>query len=127
LFDGAHNISGAKALREYLDEFINQPVTMIFGAMNDKDLTEIGAALFSKADKLIFTKPDYPRASETSELMQFLPEDFDRRNVFEAESVEDALKKAEEISGDKNLICVTGSLYLVGEVQKILSGINPSF
>jgi dihydrofolate synthase/folylpolyglutamate synthase len=127
LFDGAHNISGAKALRKYLDEFINQPVTMIFGAMNDKDLSEIGATLFPRADKLIFAEPDYPRASETAELMEFLPEDFDKRNVFEAESVEAALKKAKEISVDKNLICVTGSLYLVGEAQKILSEINPSF
>lgn len=125
LFDGAHNIAGAKALREYLDESVNQPVTMIFGAMNDKDLPEIGAILFPKAEKLIFTKPDNPRSSETAELMRFLPENFDKRNVFEVETVGDALKKAFEISAVENLICVTGSLYLVGEAQKILS--NPSF
>jgi len=125
LFDGAHNSSGARALREYLDEFIRQPVTMIFGAMNDKDLSEIGAILFPKAEKLIFTKPDNPRSTDASELMQFLPENFDKGNVFEVERVEDALKKAFEISAAENLICVTGSLYLVGEAQKILS--NPSF
>jgi dihydrofolate synthase/folylpolyglutamate synthase len=124
LFDGAHNASGARALRDYLDEFIRQPVTMIFGAMNDKDLSEIGAILFPKAERLIFTKPDNPRSSDVSELMRFLPENFDIGNVFAVERVEDSLKKAFEISAE-NLICVTGSLYLVGEAQKILS--NPSF
>src|SRR5206468_2053739 len=38
LFDGAHNPAAAQALRNYLDEFIREPVTMIFGAMRDKAL-----------------------------------------------------------------------------------------
>jgi dihydrofolate synthase / folylpolyglutamate synthase len=122
LFDGAHNISGAKALREYLDEFIAQPVTMIFGSMQDKDLTEIGALLFPKAEKLILTKPYNPRAAETAELMRFLPAEYDQRNVFAVESVKGALEKAREVSAPGNLLCVTGSLYLVGEAQKILGG-----
>jgi dihydrofolate synthase / folylpolyglutamate synthase len=120
LFDGAHNASGARALREFLDESVNQPITMIFGAMQDKNLSEITKILFPKADKLIFAAPDNPRALETGELIKFVPEDFDKRNVFESESVEDALQKAFEISGDENLICVTGSLYLIGEVKKKL-------
>jgi folylpolyglutamate synthase/dihydropteroate synthase len=40
LFDGAHNPAAAKALRAYLDEFIDEPVVMIFGAMRDKALTK---------------------------------------------------------------------------------------
>ncbi|MGH9881734.1 MAG: bifunctional folylpolyglutamate synthase/dihydrofolate synthase, partial [Pyrinomonadaceae bacterium] len=36
LLDGAHNPSGARALREYLDEFVDGPITMVFGAMRDK-------------------------------------------------------------------------------------------
>ena len=38
LFDGAHNPAAARALRDYLDEFVTQPITMIFGAMRDKAL-----------------------------------------------------------------------------------------
>ncbi len=120
LFDGAHNISGAKALRAFLDEFIKQPVTMIFGAMRDKDLTEITEILFTKADKLILTKPDNPRAMETSELLKFVPESIDNENVVIAETVADSVETAREISSKNHLILVTGSLYLIGEVQKIL-------
>lgn len=120
LFDGAHNISGAKALREYLDEFISQPVTMIFGAMRDKDLAEIADILFPKAASLILTKPDNPRSMETAELLKFVPQDFDKQNLVVAETVEDALKIA-AYHAVKGIICVTGSLYLVGEAQQILS------
>ena len=121
LFDGAHNAAGAEALKNYLDEFIKQPVTLIFGAMRDKDLTEIAAAIFPKADCLIFTKPDNPRSMDASELMNFLPAGFDAKKVFQTGSVEKALGIGRKKSGDGNLLCVTGSLYLVGEARKILN------
>ena len=88
--------------------------------MNDKDLSEIGETLFPKADKLIFTTPDNPRSMKAENLQEFLPEDFPREKVFIAETVEDALKKAKEIFEKSDLICITGSLYLIGEAQKIL-------
>ncbi len=121
LFDGAHNAAGAEALTNYLDEFTNQPVTLVFGAMKEKDLREIARLLFPKAAKLIFTQASNSRSMKTAELMKFVPTDFDRKNVFRTENVEEALKTAEEISGQESLICVTGSLYLVGEAQKILN------
>lgn len=116
LFDGAHNSSGTKALRDFLNESINQPITMIFGAMRDKNLTEIAEILFPKADKLILTKPDNPRSMETSDLAEFARND----EMYQTETVAEALKKAAEISDENDLILVTGSLYLIGEAQKIL-------
>ncbi|HEY8562978.1 MAG TPA: cyanophycin synthetase [Pyrinomonadaceae bacterium] len=119
LFDGAHNAGGARALRQYLDEFIEQPVVMVFGAMRDKDLSEIAEILFPKAAFLILTKPDNPRSTEPEEILEFLPHDFDRRNAAIAGTVEEALKTASELAAGR-LICVTGSLYLIGEAQNIL-------
>lgn len=120
LFDGAHNIAGAKALREYLDEFIKQPITMIFGAMRDKDLTEIAEILFSKADKLILTKPDNQRSMEIEELLSFVPKDFSGNDLYFSDDIATVMTIADDISGNTNLILVTGSLYLIGEVQKFL-------
>lgn len=120
LFDGAHNAAGARALREFLDEFINQPITLIFGTMRDKDLTEITEILFPKATSLILTKPDNPRSLEPEELLKFVPKDFDKQNLVITESAEEALKIAPYYAL-KGIICVTGSLYLIGEAQKILS------
>jgi len=119
LFDGAHNISGAKALDDYLEEFNKKPIVMIFGAMKDKDLTEIAEILFARAAKLILTKPDNPRSMEAEEVLKFVPKGF-QGEVFQTQTVEEALKKAEEISDENDLKLITGSLYLVGEAQKIL-------
>ncbi|MGI8638747.1 MAG: bifunctional folylpolyglutamate synthase/dihydrofolate synthase [Pyrinomonadaceae bacterium] len=121
LFDGAHNVAGAKALREYLDEFVKRPITMIFGSMKDKDLSEITGILFPLADKLILTSPDNPRSMKTADLMKFLPENFDKLKIYPTEDIEQALKIAKNISCENDLICVTGSLYLVGEAQKLLN------
>ncbi|MGC2237351.1 MAG: folylpolyglutamate synthase/dihydrofolate synthase family protein [Pyrinomonadaceae bacterium] len=127
LFDGAHNASGAKALKDFLDKFTKKPITMIFSAMIDKDLSEIAKNLFPKAGKFIFTTPDNPRAMPSEDLAEFLPENFPRENVFIAPTVAEALKIVKEISSDEDLICVTGSLYLIGEVQKILDETSPNF
>lgn len=119
LFDGAHNIGGAKALRKYLDENIHQPVTMIFAAMRDKDISEIAEILFPKANRLILTRPANPRSAEPEDVAKLVPQD--RRNdVFVTDTVADAVEMALEISTSYELICVTGSLYLIGEVQKLL-------
>ncbi len=120
LFDGAHNVAGAKALKEYLDEFINQPVTLVFGAMRDKDLSPIAAILFPKAETLILTKPNNERSMETSELLKIVPTAFDQKNVKLAETVAEAITTAKLITKETELILITGSLYLVGEAQEIL-------
>ncbi|HVE57824.1 MAG TPA: Mur ligase family protein [Pyrinomonadaceae bacterium] len=121
LFDGAHNASGARALREYLDEFIKQPVVLIFGAMRDKDLSEIAEVLFPKADRLILTGVENQRSMTAEELSEFVPHNFDKNNVIIVQNAREALQTARNIASNKELICVTGSLYLIGEAQKILS------
>lgn len=121
LFDGAHNAAGAKALRKFLDEFAHQPITMIFGAMRDKDLSEIAGVLFPKAQILILTEPDNPRSAETAEIMRIVPKLMSGKIVHQTASVAEALKIAETECPAENLICVTGSLYLVGEVQQLLN------
>lgn len=113
LFDGAHNIAGAKALRTYLEELITQPITLIFGAMKDKQIAEIAEILFPIADKLILTQPDNSRAATAEALSKFAKRDF-----ILTSNISEALKLAKNFPD--NLTCVTGSLYLVGEAQKLL-------
>jgi dihydrofolate synthase/folylpolyglutamate synthase len=121
LFDGAHNPAAARALRDYLDEFVKEPITMIFGAMRDKALPEMAAILFSKADELIVTKLDNPRAATAEMLMAALPLNFDQARVHLASSAAEAVRIARAITPPDGVICVTGSLYLVGAIQEILN------
>jgi dihydrofolate synthase/folylpolyglutamate synthase len=117
LFDGAHNVAGAEALASYLDEFAGKRTTMIFGAMRDKDIEKITRILFPRASYLILVAPDNPRAVPTSELRKYVP---GKKTAVEA-SVEEALKIALTKTPSEDIICVTGSLYLVGEAQKVLN------
>jgi dihydrofolate synthase/folylpolyglutamate synthase len=121
LFDGAHNPAGARALRAFLDEFIHAPVTLIFGAMRDKPLSEIAATLFPAANNLILTQPANPRAAAPETLARLVPHDFDSSRITLAPSSAEAVTAAHEQTPPAGIICVTGSLYLVGEVQSILS------
>jgi dihydrofolate synthase/folylpolyglutamate synthase len=75
LLDGAHNPSGALALRRYLEEFVTSPITLVFGAMRDKKLEEIATILFPLANQLIITRPDNPRSADVDELVR-LAENF---------------------------------------------------
>lgn len=115
LVDGAHNPSGAHALRRFFDEFIKQPLTIVFGAMNDKQIDQMAAILFAPADCLIFTKADHPRAADPEDLLKIGRGLNYSAQLFTATSLKDAIELAKKKTPDRGTICVTGSLYLVGE------------
>jgi dihydrofolate synthase/folylpolyglutamate synthase len=122
LFDGAHNAAGARALRDYLDEFARAPVTLVFGAMRDKDLDEIAATLFPASDNLILTRPTNARAAPPDALARLAAAQGLGRPPIITESPTDALRAAEACTPPAGIICVTGSLYLVGEVKSLIVG-----
>ncbi|HLL72824.1 MAG TPA: folylpolyglutamate synthase/dihydrofolate synthase family protein [Pyrinomonadaceae bacterium] len=128
LFDGAHNAAGARALCDYLDEFVRAPLTLVFGAMRDKELDEIAATLFPAADKLILTRPTNPRAATLDALTQLAAshvfnnssDGINNNSPTLAGSPAEALRVAEELTPADGVVCITGSLYLVGEVKSVI-------
>lgn len=122
LFDGAHNPAGALALRDFLDEFVQLPITLLFGAMRDKDLALIASTIFPIAQHLILTEPANPRAATLETLARLVPQGFDSSRITLAPSAVEALHAARTQTPADGIICVTGSLYLIGEVQSIISG-----
>jgi dihydrofolate synthase/folylpolyglutamate synthase len=119
LIDGAHNPAGAKSLRAYLDEFAKRPLTLVFGAMRDKQLEQIGELLFPIADLLILTPVDNPR-SAAIQTLRGIAERFTRGTVLESESSAEALRLAVANTRPEGLICVAGSLYLAGEMRPLI-------
>lgn len=118
LLDGAHNPAGAETLRDYLNEFGRRPLTFVFGAMTDKKLDRLGEIIFPLADCLILTKIDNPRAASLDAL-ESIASRFARGSVIKSETVTDALHAALSHTPSEGLICVTGSLYLIGEWKQI--------
>lgn len=120
LFDGAHNAAGARALRDYIDEFVNVPLVIVFGAMRDKELDEIAAALFPAAHQLVLTGINNPRAATAETLVQFALKHLAASRITLATAPAEAIQTALHLTQPGGLICVTGSLYLIGEVQSLL-------
>ena len=119
LLDGAHNPAGAQALRNYLDEHEHGPLTLVFGAMRDKKLDQIAEILFPLADCLILTSIDNPRAASLETLAP-LAQRHARGRIIESSSSAAAVRIAITETPDNGLICVTGSLYLIGETRPII-------
>ena len=118
LLDGAHNPAGAQTLRNYLDEFARRPLTLVFGAMRDKKLREIGEILFPVADEVVLTEIENPRTA-TVELLQDIASEFASK-IVTAKSSREALRLAREKTASAGMICCAGSLYLIGEVRKTI-------
>jgi dihydrofolate synthase/folylpolyglutamate synthase len=119
LIDGAHNPAGAESLRNYLDEFAARPLTLVFGAMRDKQLKQMGEILFPCADTLILTTIKNPRSASIERLQQ-VADRFARERVLTVRSSAAALRIAEAETPPEGLICIAGSLYLAGELRPLI-------
>jgi dihydrofolate synthase/folylpolyglutamate synthase len=92
-------------------------VTLVFGAMRDKELEEVGRVLFPAARHLVLTAPANPRAATVERLLRAVPVPPSSSTIALAPSSRDALVIARTHTPPGGLVCVTGSLYLVGEVK----------
>ncbi len=126
LLDGAHNRAGAKALRNFLQkDYANSEITFVFGAMGDKNLSQIGEVIFPLAKNLILTQPDNPRSAKVEDLQKIAENFAAGSNIRTAKNVRSAIKSAIESvkkspAVKDSFVCITGSLYLIGEAQKEL-------
>jgi len=123
LLDGAHNPAGAEALRVYLEHprhLKNASMTMVFGAMADKQLDEMAATLFPIAGHLLLTQPRNPRSASVEDLRRLAEKYAPEASTEMIPESDIAIERAISSSAPNTLICVTGSLYLVGEVREWL-------
>jgi dihydrofolate synthase / folylpolyglutamate synthase len=95
---------------------------MIFGSMKDKNVAEIARILFPKAQTLILTKPENSRAMPAEQIADLVPPDIGRDRIIITGTAAEALEIARNTDQGDAVILVTGSLYLVGEIQRLLKG-----
>jgi len=115
--DGAHNPGGISALcRSLAVDFRYDKLILLFGVLNDKDYKAMLRKLSPRADKIILTRPGGERALPAEKLLPFVGKYNDSVEVIE--NSEKALVRAFALADKNDLICVAGSLYLVGEIKK---------
>ncbi len=122
--DGAHSGDSARRLREAIERhFPFAQLILIMGASVDKDVPRIVAQLAPIADTVIATRSRHPRATTP----EAVAGEFSRhgRTAEIAPDVAQALSRALGRAGRRDLICATGSLFLVGEVIEYVKGLRP--
>jgi len=122
IVDGAHNLDSARTLMATLTtEFAFRRLFFVIGMAMDKDVDAFLREVLPRASLVVFTRSQNPRAA--------LPEDLVRRAMavcdIEAVACETpgaALALARQKAGPDDLVCVTGSFYVAGEVFDTLRG-----
>ena len=124
ILDGAHNVDSAQKLKETLIEIteLNNfgKIIFIVGIFQDKDLDNILKIFGKIGDILIATRAKTDRSADAQTIADIGKYYFKQINI--KEDVEDAIKYALKITNKNDIICVSGSLYVVAEALK--SNIN---
>jgi len=116
--DGAHNPAGIAVLCEALKSFFSyRKLIVILGVLRDKNVHDMVKRIARMADVMVLTRPVSDRALVPSEMARTAMR-YGRAVIIEDDPPA-ALKRSLEMAGPDDLICVTGSLYLVGQVKKM--------
>ena len=117
LVDGAHNPAGIGSLcRALRNKFSFRRLIVLFGVLRDKHYPDMIRRLSVFQPLMILTQPPSQRSMPPAELLPIARAFLQRAEIIQ--SPVDALKYAFSLAGEDDLICVTGSLYLVGEIKK---------
>ena len=110
--DGAHNPHSARRLRQSLEQYFDfDRAILIIGVSSDKDIAGIIPELVPLFDKVIVTRSTHPRAMATAPIKAA----FVKHGVatLETDDISTALPLALTLAGDRDLICIAGSLFVV--------------
>jgi dihydrofolate synthase / folylpolyglutamate synthase len=117
--DGAHNPSAARELAQFVEESLKgKRIYLLYGALRDKAVDEVAGLLFPLATEVVLTAPATSRAISATQLEEIVAHYADKSTTISdaGEAIEYALSKA---SSD-DVIFITGSLYLVGQLRLYL-------
>lgn len=121
LLDGAHNGESMKMLMKSIAAQVSyDSMVVIFGCAADKDIDGMLKEVALGADKVIFTRSGNTRAADPRELAKKFTEASGKMCQTAPDFVT-ALELARRAVGRDDLICVTGSFYLVGEAKERLA------
>jgi len=123
LVDCAHNPDSAQKLRYALThDYDYARLWLILGAPTDKDIIGIMEQLLPLAHGIIVTSANHPRSATPAELARQAAEL--GYGATPAADIESALTTAWENAAPGDLICVTGSIIVVGDLLNQWEGLQ---
>ena len=123
VIDGAHNIQGIKTLsRNIKNYFKYENLYLILGILADKDVEEMIKIITPMAKKVYSVTPNSIRG----ELAESLKDEVSKfnKNCKAFDKYEEAYLEALNDASEKDLILASGSLYMIGDMRKIIRKIS---
>ncbi len=118
ILDGGHNPNGARQFIKNLKALVpDRKIIAVLGVFQDKDYSNILKIIVPQVNEVILTMADNPRATPTEILAEEVRHYIDDKNIIETNDVTTAINKAFQVAGEDDVICITGSLYTVGEAK----------
>lgn len=120
--DGAHNHESAAALATALKTFFNvEKCIFVMGVNNDKNISAIWRELSGLSKLVVATRSQNPRSMDPNAICDIVNMfDEEHKSGKTSENVPSAIEDAIKASQPGDLICVTGSLYVVAEAREYL-------
>jgi dihydrofolate synthase/folylpolyglutamate synthase len=119
--DGGHNPGAAHNLQEALKHYFKPFKTiLVIGVSNDKDLAGVVKELAPVSDLVIASRANNPRSTKP----EIIAAEFAKNGLTArlAPSIPEAIAQAKALAGERDLICITGSLFVVGEALACVQG-----
>lgn len=119
VIDGAHNLDGIESLTENINTYFKyNKLKLILGILSDKDVYKMVEKIVPLSDKVYTVTPNSERAEIASELKKVVKEY--NENVESYVSYSDALNEAINDASVDDLILISGSLYMIGDMRKLI-------
>jgi dihydrofolate synthase/folylpolyglutamate synthase len=121
LIDGAHNVASMKVLVSNIKAYFSyKRIFLVFGTSCDKDIPGIINELVPLSPQVIVTQTPHSRAATISTLAA----EFSKRGIEPEtrETIAEAISRALSLADRTDIICVTGSLFVVAEALDYFSG-----
>ena len=119
IIDGAHNEAGACALRDTMKKYFDgKRILLVTGMLADKQVDKILEAFTGITGDVIATEPDNPRKLRAG----MLAERLERLGLspMTAGGAAESVRMVEDMGRDYDVVLFAGSLYLIGDVRRIL-------
>lgn len=119
VIDGAHNPQAAAALAAAVGPVRRRRTFLVLGMLADKDIGPVLDSVLPLATDIIVTTPASSRASSAAAVADQVRR-HGRDSVRTISDAHVAVAEAIAQAGDDDLVLVTGSLYLIGDVRPVL-------
>lgn len=122
VIDGAHNIDGIRVLKNNIRKYFKyNKMYLLLGILADKQVDEMIKEITPMAEKIFALTPHSDRA----ELSEDLKREIEKvnQNVEAFDDYNEAINEALKVAEDDDLILVSGSLYMIGDMRKIINKI----